>query len=67
MIMTDVYGAEIPVFIDEEVHHVESMQGGTDKNRRGNITVELILICDEREVTVNNILVTLKTEMRRYE
>jgi hypothetical protein len=28
--MTDVDSAEIPIFIDEEVHHINGVKGGAD-------------------------------------
>lgn len=50
MVMTDVDCTEIPVFVDEEVDHIDSMKTCGEKDRIGDIAMELILIGYKGEV-----------------
>ena len=47
MIVTDVDGTKIPIFVDEEVNNVEGVKRGSDENRLSNVTVQLVLIRNE--------------------
>lgn len=48
--MTDVDGAEVPVFVDEEVDYVDCVEDRGNDDGFGDDAVELILIGYEREV-----------------
>jgi hypothetical protein len=47
MVVTDVDGAEIPVFVDEEIYYVDGVEGCGDNDGFGDEAMELVLVCDE--------------------
>jgi hypothetical protein len=49
--MTDVNRAEVPIFIYEEIHDIDGVKDGSDHDGVGDVTVGLVLIGDEREIT----------------
>ena len=51
VIMTDVNRAEVPIFIYEEIHDIDGVKDGSDHDGVGDVTVGLVLIGDEREIT----------------
>jgi hypothetical protein len=51
VIVAYIDGSEIPVFVNEEVHNVYCVENGRDQDRFGDISMDLILISNEREVT----------------
>jgi len=51
VIVAYIDGSEIPVFVNEEVHNIYGVENGRDQDRFGYISMDLILISNEREVT----------------
>jgi hypothetical protein len=51
VIVTYIDGSEIPVFVNEEVHNVYGVENRRDQDRFGDVSMDLILISNEREVT----------------
>lgn len=51
MVVADVNGAEVPVFVDEEVYDVDCVEDRGDDDRLGDEAVELVLVGHEGEVT----------------
>jgi hypothetical protein len=50
VIVAYIDGSEIPVFVNEEVHNVYGVENGRDQDRFGDVSMDLILISNEREV-----------------
>lgn len=61
VVMTDIDRPKVPVFIDEKIHHIQSVQSCGDEDRICYITMKLILVCNEREIA-NSTLATLQTD-----
>jgi hypothetical protein len=51
VIVTNVDSAKIPIFVDEEIHHVDGVEEGRDQHGFGDVTVDLILIRNEGGIT----------------
>jgi hypothetical protein len=51
VIVAYIDGSEIPVFVNEEVHNVNGVENGRDQDRFSDVSMVLILISNEREVT----------------
>jgi hypothetical protein len=51
MVVADVDGAEIPVFIDEEVEYVDCVEDYGNNHGLGDEAMELILVGHEGEIT----------------
>lgn len=49
--MAYIDGSEIPVFVNEEVHNVYGVENGRHQDRLGDVSMDFILISNEREVT----------------
>jgi hypothetical protein len=50
VVVADVDGAKIPVFVDEEIDDVGGVENGRQEDGVGDVAVELVLVGDEREV-----------------
>lgn len=50
MVVADVDGSEVPVFVDEEVDDVENVEGCADENCIGYVAVQLVLVGNEGEI-----------------
>lgn len=51
MIVADIDGAKIPIFVDEEVNHVDGVKSRGEKDRLGDVAMKLVLVCNERQIT----------------
>jgi hypothetical protein len=51
MVVADVYRAEVPVFVDKEVHYIDCMENGGNDDGVGDEAVELVLVGHEGEIT----------------
>jgi hypothetical protein len=49
--MADVNSAQIPILVDEEIHNVNGVKEGCYQNGVCDIAMNLILVCNEGEVT----------------
>lgn len=54
MVMTDIDSSQIPILIDEEIHNIDRMQESGQKDRLCDVAVQLMLVGDERAVTVEH-------------
>jgi hypothetical protein len=52
MVVADVDGAEIPVFVDVEVDDVDAVEESAEKDGIGNEAMGLVLVCYEGKVAV---------------
>jgi hypothetical protein len=52
MFMTNINCTEIPVLIDEEIHCIDAVKDCRDHDSVGNVSVELVLVGYEGEITV---------------
>jgi len=52
--MADVDSAEIPILIDEEIHHIQTLKDGADNDRIGNIAMKLMLISNKGSVAAGD-------------
>lgn len=50
VVVADVDGAEVPVFVDEEVDDVDGVEEGGNEDRVCDMAVSLVLVGDEGEV-----------------
>lgn len=51
MVVADVDGAEVPVFVDEEVEYVDCVESGGDDDGVGDKAMDLILVGYKRKIT----------------
>ncbi len=51
VVMADVNSAQIPILVDEEIHNVNGVKEGCYQNGVCDIAMNLILVCNEGEVT----------------
>ncbi len=50
MVVADIDGSEVPVFVDEEVDDVDGVEERADEDGLGDEAMELVLVGDEGEV-----------------
>lgn len=49
--MTDINGSKVPIFVDKKVNDVYTVEESAQNDRIGYVTMSLILVSNERQVT----------------
>jgi hypothetical protein len=55
MIVANVDCTKIPIFIDEKVYHIDSVEDGRDQDWFADVSMNLALISNEREITASGL------------
>jgi len=67
MVVAHINSPEVPIFVDEEIDDVDSVECGGNDDGFGDEPMELVLICDEGDVAGSiNYLCHVMSLLSRY-